>query len=123
MAGIEDPGTVDLVTHDPATDEYALIMIETRPWQNSPEQLAQLREKINNYAMLALDEGLLQSFPEAADKPLRLQLDCVEPPTGEAAEVVALAAERLSEHHIRFLINVSWSDQVGGPVVCTSFPE
>jgi hypothetical protein len=97
---------IDLVTHDPKTDEYALIMVEDRPWQNTPEQLGQLRAKINNYAMFALDEGLIRTYPEAADRPLRLQLDCIEAPTGEAAQIVALATERLDEHRIRFVINV-----------------
>jgi len=82
------------------------VVPQTRRWQNSPEQLAQLREKINNYAIFALDEGLIRAYPEAADKPLRVQLDCVEPPTGEAAELVALATERLGEHRIRFVVNV-----------------
>jgi uncharacterized protein (DUF58 family) len=81
-------------------------MVETRPWRNSPEQVAQLRAKINNYAMFAFDEGLIRAYPEAANKPLRVQLDCVETPTGEAAELVALAAERLGEHRIRFVVNV-----------------
>ena len=86
--------------------EIVNVVPQTRRWQNSPEQLAQLREKINNYAIFALDEGLIRAYPEAADKPLRVQLDCVEPPTGEAAELVALATERLGEHRIRFVVNV-----------------
>lgn len=106
MAGIEHTNTVDLVTHDPETDEYALIMVETRPWQNSPDQLAQLREKINNYAVFALEGGLIRAYPEATNKPLRVQLDCVEAPTGEAADLVELATERLREHRIRFVVNV-----------------
>ena len=43
MAGIHDTTVIDLVTHDPASNEYALIMTETRPWTDSPEQLSQLR--------------------------------------------------------------------------------
>jgi hypothetical protein len=106
MAGIEDSNTIDLVTHDPETDEYALIMVETRRWANSAEQLAQLREKINTYAMFALDEGLIRTHPEAANKPLRVQLDCVEPPTGDVAELIELATEKLGEHRVRFVVNV-----------------
>lgn len=106
MAGIHDPNTIDLVTHDPQTDEYALIMIETRLWENSAEQIAQLREKINTYAMYALDEGLIRAYPDAASKPLRIQLDCVEPPNGEVADLIALANKRLEEHGIRFIVNV-----------------
>ncbi len=81
-------------------------MVETRQWANSPGQLAQLREKITAYAIYVFDNGLLRNHPEAAHKLLRVQLDCIEPPTGEAADLVATAAKRFWEHRIRFVINV-----------------
>jgi hypothetical protein len=105
-SGVEHPNVVDVVTHDAATDEYALIMVETRPWLDSSEQLSQLREKINNYAMFAIDEGLIRAYPEAAGKALRIQLDCTSPPSKEVTEVVELARERLADYKIRFVVNV-----------------
>jgi hypothetical protein len=104
-AGIEHPNVVDLVTVD-GSGEYALIMIETRPWTNSSEQLQQLREKINTYAMFALDEGMVATYPQSAGQPLRFQLDCADPPTAEAAQLIETAGRRLSEHKIRFVVNV-----------------
>ena len=88
MPGVEDPKTIDLVTHDPKTDEYTLIMVElAEHWENTEEQLDQLLEKINNYARVRhrrrTDPYL---SPEAAGKPLRVQLDCLEPPTGKVGE-------------------------------------
>lgn len=106
MAGIDDPNVIDLITYDPANDEYALIMVETRPWANPAEQLAQLHEKINFYAMFVLDEGLVRSYPDAAGKSLRLQLDCIEQPPGEISDLVALARQRLEEYGIGFAVNV-----------------
>lgn len=106
MAGIHDTSVIDLVTHDPASDEYALIMTETRPWTDSPEQLSQLREKINNYAMFAIDEGMTRTYPQAAGKPLRIQLDCADPPSTEAATLIEQARRRLADYKIRFVVNV-----------------
>ncbi|UKA76159.1 DUF6572 domain-containing protein [Arthrobacter sp. FW306-07-I] len=86
-------------------DEYKLIMVENRPWATAPGQLEQLKEKINNYAMFVLDEGLLRSYPEAAGHPVCIQLDCVNTPTAEVQELIALASERLIDYGIRFAVN------------------
>jgi hypothetical protein len=105
MAGIHDTTVIDLVTHDASTDEYALIMTEARPWTDSPEQLSQLREKINNYAMFAIDEGMTRTYPQAAGKPLRIQLDCADLPSAEASAIIDLARRRLADYKIRFSVN------------------
>ncbi|SKC06904.1 hypothetical protein SAMN05660473_03923 [Arthrobacter sp. 49Tsu3.1M3] len=106
MAGIHEPNVIDLVTHDPSRNEYKLIMTEGRPWSHAPEQLTQLREKINNYAMFILDEGMLRAYPESAGNPLCIQLDCTTPPTAEAQELIDVASERLLDYGIRFIVNL-----------------
>jgi hypothetical protein len=106
VAGIHEPNVIDLVTHDPSSDEYKLIMIEERPWSDAPEQLEQLSEKINNYAVFVLDEGLLRAYPEAAGHPLCIQLDYPTRPSAQAQELIDLASERLLEYGIRFAVNV-----------------
>ncbi|WP_331271256.1 DUF6572 domain-containing protein [Arthrobacter sp. 135MFCol5.1] len=105
LSGIHEPNVIDLVTHDPVRDEYKLIMVEDRPWAGAPGQLEQLREKINNYAMFVLDEGLLRSYPEAAGHPVCIQLDCVSTPIAEIQELIDLASERLRDYGIRFAVN------------------
>ena len=73
---IEDPEVVDLVAEDADHQQVALIMVETRPWQGSDQQVDQLLAKLNNYVRFALDGTLLEKFPEVAGKSLRFQLDC-----------------------------------------------
>jgi hypothetical protein len=106
MADIQEPSVIDLVTHEPVTGEYALIMVEGRPWTDSHEQLAQLREKINSYAMFALDEGLLRAYPQSAGHPVRIQLNCADTPTPKAQELIDLATERLRDYRIRFVVHL-----------------
>jgi hypothetical protein len=106
MAGVHEPNLIDLVSHHAESGEFALIMIEQRPWSDSTEQLAQLREKINTYAMFALDEGLLRMYPESAGHGLRIQLDCAGVPSRQAQELIDLATERLLVYGIRFVVNV-----------------
>ena len=43
---ITKPGVIDLVTHDQKTDEYALVLVETRKWEEGREQLEQLQGQL-----------------------------------------------------------------------------
>lgn len=106
MAGVQDTGVVDLVTHNSTSDQYTLIMIETRPWTDSAEQLAQLMEKINNYAVFALDGQMARAYPDSVGKQLRIQLDCHQEPSTRAADVVDQARRQLADHDIPFDVNI-----------------
>ncbi|WP_324644866.1 DUF6572 domain-containing protein [Pseudarthrobacter sp. LT1] len=106
MAGVHEPNVIDLVTYDSSSNEYKLIMVEERQWSEAPEQLAQLSEKINNYAMFVLDEGLLRAYPEIAGHPVCIQLDCAAPPSAEAQKLIDLASERLLGYGMRFTVNL-----------------
>jgi hypothetical protein len=105
-SGVRNPNVVDLVTHDPKTDEYILIMVEDRPWSDSPEQLDQLLAKINTYVHFVEDGGLNQNFPLAQDKAVRIQLDCNSPPKGGPAKLIAQTQQLLLQRGITFAINV-----------------
>jgi len=110
MAGIEDGGVIDLVTVDPATGEYAVIMTEMRPWGSAPEQPDQLIEKINTYAAFVLDEDFVSRFPDASGRKIRIQIDCSGPPDNATAEIIEMAAARLAEYSIAVTVN-----QLGSP--------
>lgn len=104
--GVKNPEVIDLVTHDPATDEIIVIMIEDRDWSADPEQPDQLLKKINTYLHFIEDGDLIQHFPQAAGKPVRLQLDCNGPPTGEAQQLIEEAQQVLLSRGITFAVNV-----------------
>lgn len=106
MAGVKDSNKIDLVTHDPATDETVVIMIEDRDWSADPEQPDQLLKKINTYLHFIEDGDLVRHFPQAAGKPVRLQLDCNELPVGEAKQLIEEAQQVLLSRGITFAINV-----------------
>lgn len=106
MAGVKDSNAIDIVTHDPATDEIVVIMIEDRAWSVDPEQPDQLLKKINTYLHFVEDGDLLQHFPQAIGQPVRLQLDCNAPPVGEAKQLVEEAQRVLLSRGIKFAVNV-----------------
>lgn len=105
-AGVNNPDVIDLVTHDPATDEIVVIMIEDRTWSVDPEQVDQLLRKINTYLHFIEDGDLVEHFPQAAGKPVRMQLDCNEAPTGEAEQLIEEAQQLLLSRGITFAVNV-----------------
>jgi len=104
MAGIADTDTIDLVGQD-ADGTYLLIMIEDRPWGADPDQADQLQEKINTYAGFILDGSLARHYPETDGHPVRIRLDCAEPPDGHIAHITDHAAGQLAHHGIGFQIN------------------
>jgi hypothetical protein len=102
-AGVQNPEVIDLVAQD-ADGEYMVIMIETRPWGTISDQPGQLKRKINTYAAYVLDGTLASQYPETVDQPVRIQLNCPEPPAAEIAVIIDWAKRRLREYGIPFAV-------------------
>ena len=105
MSGIGDHSTIDVVAAD-ADGTCLLVMVEDRPWNADPAQESQLRNKINTYAGYVTGADLVDAYPEAAGKPVRIQLHCVQEPRGRIATVVQHAANELHKLGIGFVVNV-----------------
>lgn len=61
---------------------------------------------MNSYAGFILDGGLVRHYPDAAGKPVSIQLDCWSPPTPEISSMVTAAAAKLKALGIGFRVNV-----------------
>lgn len=94
------------MTHDVKSDTYVLIMVENRPWGESPDQMLQLQAKINTYLTFALDGEMTRKFPESRGKRLRLQLDCVNEPDAAGWRFIELVREKLRNDDIEFVVNL-----------------
>lgn len=105
MSGLHDADTIDVVAQD-ADGHYALIMVEERPWDADPAQSLQLRDKVNAYAGYILDGSLARAYPETADQPVRIQLDCVQEPSGEILTIIEHTREQLERFSIGWRLNV-----------------
>jgi hypothetical protein len=104
--GVENPRVIDLVTYDPKSGEYVLIMTEGRQWDGSADRVLQLQEKINNYLSFALDGQMAKEYPESVGKPIRLQLDCLAEPDADSARFIGLVREKLRPEGIRLVVNL-----------------
>lgn len=105
MAGLDDPGVIDLITEG-SDGELALIITHDRPWKNSAAEVDQLGEKINNYAAFALDEALVSRYPQASSRPKRIQVDCVDPPPEKIAALLVEAERALREYSVGLTVNL-----------------
>ena len=100
-----NPNIVDLVTRDPTTNEYVVILVQDEPWSDAQEKIEQLLKKITNYVRFIEDGQLYKMYPNAIGCQVRLQLDCNSPPVGEAASLIRQAQDLLLERGIGFAVN------------------
>ena len=56
-SGMEHAGVIDFFAHDTQTDVLLLVMVESRPWDDSDGQLFQLQEKFNAYVSFPARRG------------------------------------------------------------------
>lgn len=70
---------IDLITHDPRTDEFALILVEDGPWSEEAsdwnECLSRIQARIFDAIDVAIDGHLAKIYPESKGKRVRVQID------------------------------------------------
>lgn len=104
--GVANPRIVDLIVPDPERGEVVLKMLEPRPWGANQSQLQQLEDKINSYLGYVLDGFLVEQYPRYRGVPVRVQLECVEEPSGVAAEMLEAAARFCGKEGLAFAVRV-----------------
>ena len=93
-------GVIDMVAHDPRTDEAVLVMNEPEPWNDSEEQLFHLQERFNAYVSFLLDGEFAEWDPKLAQKRARIEVRCVQMPGARAIELLAQIRDQLSHQEI-----------------------
>ena len=92
----ERTSVIDVVAHDPKTDEAVLVMNEPNEWDGSDEQLLALQERFNTYVSFLLDGEMAEAHPELAGKPTRIELHCAHVPDARALELLGLIHDQLA---------------------------
>ncbi len=117
-SGVQFANVIDIVAHDPATGEVALVMTETRPWDGSDERLFQLQEKINAYLSFALDGEMAEAYPQFVGKPLRLQLDTAAPPDSRSLQMIEAVRRQIAFQDIKFEVRITGGKSCGEACGC-----
>lgn len=112
--GLENPAVLDALAEDKVTGEVVLIMFEPRSWTVGDQQLFQLQEKLNAYLSFALDGELAEQLPQMAGRPVRIQLNCSEPPPPAVVEFLAKVREQVGYQGINFSVEGLAPSSAGG---------
>ena len=104
---IEDrTSVIDVVAHDPKTNEVVLVMNEPNALDGSDEQLMALQERFNAYVSFLLDGEMAETHPELAGKAARIELRCAHLPDARALELLGLIHDQLAFQEIKLEVVV-----------------
>jgi len=97
---------IDLIAHDPNTDEVVLGMTETRLWDESDRRVFELQEKVNAYLSFALDGEMVSNFPQFEQKRVRLHLSCADAPNAKVDYFLGIIREQIGFQGIGFSLQI-----------------
>ena len=106
QASFEHPDKIDLITFDPASGEYALIISTMGTWDDSVEEQALLLQKINNYLNFVIDGELWRHYPQAKGRATRIQIDSAATIPPNIDQLITQAQKLLLHHGIRLCTNL-----------------
>jgi hypothetical protein len=93
-------GMIDMIAHDPKTDETVLVMNEAEPWNGSDERLFQLQERFNAYVSFLLDGEFAEWDPKLAQKRARIEVRCAHMPDNRTIDLLAQIRDQVSHQEI-----------------------
>ena len=96
----ERVGVIDLIAHDPKTDEAVLVMNEPEPLNASDERLFHLQERFNAYVSFLLDGEFAEWDPKLAQKRVRIEVRCAHMPDSSALDLLGQIHDQLAHQEI-----------------------
>ena len=100
-------GVIDVIAHDPKTDEVVLVMNEPNDWDGSDEGLLALQERFNTYVSFLLDGEMAEAHPELAGKQARIELRCEHIPDTRTLELLGLIHDHLAFQELKLEVVVN----------------
>ena len=94
-------GVIDMIAHDPKTDEAVLVMNELEPWNGSDERLLGLQERFNAYVSFLLDGEFAEWDPKLAQKRARIEVRCAHLPDARAIDLLGNIHDQLAHQEIK----------------------
>ena len=103
---MHNPRVVDLIRLDAEGDAVELWMLETRPWTGGRAQLGELEAKLNAYLGYVEAGYLGRDYPHYEGRRVRFRLECADPPSDDAARMLAAMREFCEGAGIDFAVCV-----------------
>jgi hypothetical protein len=120
LSGVEHAGVIDLFAFDQKSSEVLLVMNEPRPWDGTELRLHELQEKFNAYVSYLLDGEMIDSHPELAGKPARIELRCAQMPDEKAIALLGAIHDQLALQEISVEVIVADAGDCGAGCACHS---
>ena len=92
---------IDMIAHDPKTDEAVLVMNELEPWNGSDERLLGLQERFNAYVSFLLDGEFAEWDSKLAQKRTRIEVRCAHVPDARALDLLGSIHDQLAHQEIK----------------------
>jgi hypothetical protein len=102
---------IDVIAHDPKTDQAVLVMNEPDVWDGSDGRLVGLQERFNCYVSFLLDGEFAEWNPELAQKRARIEVRCAHMPDAKALDLLGKVHDQLAHQEID--VQVVIPDQKG----------
>ena len=96
----ERTGVIDMIAHDPKSDEAVLVMNEPEPWNDSAKRLFHLQERFNAYVSFLLDGEFAEWDPKLAQKRARIEVRCAHMPDSRALDLLGQIHDQLAHQEI-----------------------
>jgi len=107
---------LDMITHDPASDEYVLYLIEDGPWPDATDDwrecLSRIQRRILSVVDVVTSDKLFQLCPQAVGKAIRVQVDSPQGQPEELAELIDAVRQYLASGKNDFSEAISSSSVV-----------
>ena len=83
---VADPNTIDIVAHRADANVVRLVIADHLDWTGELDHLAMLQDKLNTYLAFVERGQLRKSYPEAAGKPVQIEIRFLHEPTEHAKQ-------------------------------------
>src|SRR5437879_3736016 len=97
----ERVGVIDMIAHDPKSDEAVLVMNEPETWNDSDERLHHVQERFNAYVSFLLDGEFAEWDPKLAQKRVRIEVRCAHMPDARAIDLLGNIHDQLAHQEIK----------------------
>jgi hypothetical protein len=91
---------IDMIAHDPKTDQAVLVMNQPGLWDGSEQRLLELQERFNAYVSFLLDGEFAEWDPKLAQKRARIEVRCAHLPDARSLDLLGSIHDQLAHQGI-----------------------
>src|ERR1041385_3038487 len=92
---------IDLISYDPANDEFVLYLVEDGPWPENHAAwktcLLRIQNRVFDAIDVAVDGNLASRYPDSLGKRIRVQVDSPQGVPRELSDLISKVREHIEK--------------------------